>query len=102
MHFQLKTVYGLGANGFDENVAKKIFAAKGRPEDNPLILHVYSVEQVEELVEEIPDIAKKCMEEFCDQLLTILLPKSDKVPSIITAGLDTVAIRMPENKIALN
>ncbi|CAK7049069.1 threonylcarbamoyl-AMP synthase [Tissierella sp. P1] len=99
--FPTETVYGLGANGFDENAAKKIFAAKGRPEDNPLILHVYSVEQVEELVEEIPDIAKKCMEEFWPGPLTILLPKSDKVPNIITAGLDTVAIRMPENKIAL-
>ncbi|MCQ4923167.1 L-threonylcarbamoyladenylate synthase [Tissierella carlieri] len=99
--FPTETVYGLGANGFDENAAKKIFAAKGRPEDNPLILHVYSVEQVRELVEEIPDIAKKCMEEFWPGPLTILLPKSNKVPNIITAGLDTVAIRMPENKIAL-
>ncbi len=99
--FPTETVYGLGANGFDENAVKKIFAAKGRPQDNPLILHVYSIEQVKELVKEIPDMAKRCMEEFWPGPLTILLPKSSKVPSIITAGLDTVAIRMPENKIAL-
>lgn len=99
--FPTETVYGLGANGLDENAAKKIFAAKGRPQDNPLILHVYSIEQVEELVQEIPAVAKKCMDEFWPGPLTILLPKSSKVPDIITAGLTTVAIRMPKNKIAL-
>ena len=99
--FPTETVYGLGANGLDENAAKKIFAAKGRPQDNPLILHVYSIEQVEELVQEIPDVAKKCMDEFWPGPLTILLPKSSKVPDIITAGLTTVAIRMPKNRIAL-
>lgn len=99
--FPTETVYGLGANGLDENAVKKIFAAKGRPQDNPLILHVHSIEQVKELVMEIPDIAKVCMEKFWPGPLTILLSKSNKVPSIITAGLNTVAIRMPENKIAL-
>ncbi len=99
--FPTETVYGLGANGLDENAVKKIFAAKGRPQDNPLILHVYSIEQVEELVHEIPDVAKKCMDEFWPGPLTILLPKSSKVPDIITAGLTTVAIRMPKNRIAL-
>lgn len=99
--FPTETVYGLGANGFDETAIKKIFEAKGRPQDNPLILHVHSMEKVEELVEEIPDIARKCMEEFWPGPLTILLRKSNKVPDMITAGLDTVAIRMPEHKIAL-
>lgn len=99
--FPTETVYGLGANGLDEEAVKKIFIAKGRPQDNPLILHVYSIEQVKELVKEIPDIAKICMEKFWPGPLTILLQKSNKVPKIITAGLDTVAIRMPENKIAL-
>ncbi len=99
--FPTETVYGLGANGFDENAVKKIFTAKGRPQDNPLILHVHSIEQVRELVIEIPDIAKACMKKFWPGPLTILLSKSSKVPSIITAGLNTVAIRMPENKIAL-
>jgi L-threonylcarbamoyladenylate synthase len=99
--FPTETVYGLGANGFDESAAKKIFIAKGRPQDNPLILHVSSIDQVEELVMKIPEVAKKCMEKFWPGPLTILLKKSDKVSSIITAGLNTVAIRMPENKIAL-
>lgn len=99
--FPTETVYGLGANGLDEKAIKKIFLAKGRPQDNPLILHVHSIEQVKELVKEIPEIAKNCMKEFWPGPLTILLPKSDKVPNVITAGLNTVAIRMPENKIAL-
>lgn len=99
--FPTETVYGLGANGLDERAAEKIFAAKGRPQDNPLILHVYSIDQIKDLVEDIPDIAKVCIEKFWPGPLTILFKKSNKVPEIITAGLDTVAIRMPENKIAL-
>ncbi|MBU5427851.1 threonylcarbamoyl-AMP synthase [Tissierella pigra] len=99
--FPTETVYGLGANGFDQWAAEKIFIAKGRPQDNPLILHVSSIEQVGELVREIPKVAIECMERFWPGPLTILLKKSDKIPSIITAGLDTVAIRMPEHKIAL-
>lgn len=99
--FPTETVYGLGANGLDEEAVKKIFIAKGRPQDNPLILHVYSTDQVENLVEEIPPVAKLCMDKFWPGPLTIILKKSPKVPDIISAGLDTVAIRMPENKIAL-
>lgn len=99
--FPTETVYGLGANGLDEEAVKKIFIAKGRPQDNPLILHVYSTDQVEDLVEEIPAVAKLCMDKFWPGPLTIILKKSPKVPDIISAGLDTVAIRMPENKIAL-
>ncbi|NLK44842.1 MAG: threonylcarbamoyl-AMP synthase [Tissierellia bacterium] len=100
--FPTETVYGLGANGLDEKAVKKIFIAKGRPQDNPLILHVHSTDQVKELVEEIPPVAKLCMEKFWPGPLTIILKKSPKVPEVISAGLDTVAIRMPENNIALD
>jgi len=99
--FPTETVYGLGADGLNEEAVKKIFIAKGRPQDNPLILHVCSIEQVEDLVIEIPPVAKLCMERFWPGPLTIILKKSPKVPNIITAGLDTVAIRMPKNNIAL-
>lgn len=99
--FPTETVYGLGANGLDENAVKKIFQAKGRPQDNPLILHIASIDQVEDLVEEIPEVARICMERFWPGPLTILFKKSSKVPNIITAGLDTVAIRMPRHNIAL-
>lgn len=99
--FPTETVYGLGANGLDVEAVKKIFRAKGRPQDNPLILHVCSIDQVEELVEEVPNIAKVCMERFWPGPLTIIFRKSSIVPDIITAGLDTVAIRMPNHSIAL-
>lgn len=99
--FPTETVYGLGADGLNPKAVEKIFKAKGRPADNPLILHVCSTEQVKELVEDIPEIAKICMEKFWPGPLTILFNKSNKVPNIITAGLDTVAIRMPKNNIAL-
>lgn len=99
--FPTETVYGLGANGLDEEAIKKVFRAKGRPQDNPLILHVHSIDQVKTLVEEIPDVAYKCMEKFWPGPLTILFKKSQLVPSSVTAGLDTVAIRMPKNNIAL-
>ena len=99
--FPTETVYGLGANGLDALAVEKIFLAKGRPQDNPLILHVHSILQVKELVEEIPEIAQRCMEKFWPGPLTILFKKNSKIPNIITAGLDTVAIRMPKNNIAL-
>ena len=99
--FPTETVYGLGANGLDALAVEKIFKAKGRPQDNPLILHVHSLLQVKELVEEIPEIAQRCMEKFWPGPLTILFKKNSKIPNIITAGLDTVAIRMPKNNIAL-
>ena len=99
--FPTETVYGLGANGLDEKASQKIFVAKGRPQDNPLILHVHSIEQVKELVLDIPEIAIKCMEKFWPGPLTLLLKKSSIVPNMITAGLDSVAIRMPNHPIAL-
>ena len=99
--FPTETVYGLGANGLDEVAVQKIFNAKGRPQDNPLILHVYNIEQIKPLVKEIPTIAYECMKRFWPGPLTILFKRSEVVPNIITAGLDTVAIRMPNHTIAL-
>lgn len=95
-----ETVYGLGANGLDDEACKNIFKAKGRPADNPLILHIADTSQVNELVSEIPQVAKDCMEMFWPGPLTMILKKSDIIPDSVTAGLDTVAIRMPSHKIA--
>ncbi len=99
--FPTETVYGLGANGLDERAVEKIFLAKGRPQDNPLILHIASEEELEDLVEEIPAKARLCMEKFWPGPLTMIFKRSKLVPDIITAGLDTVAIRMPSDEIAL-
>ena len=95
--FPTETVYGLGANGLDEEAIKKIYIAKDRPEDNPLILHVSSKEEVAALVDEIPEVAKLCMDKFWPGPLTIIFKRSSLVPDIITGGLDSVAIRMPDN-----
>lgn len=99
--FPTETVYGLGANGLDAEAVKKIFLAKGRPQDNPLILHIASIEQIHPLVKEIPSHFYKCMERFWPGPLTMIFKRSKLVPDIITAGLDTVAIRMPRHPIAL-
>lgn len=100
--FPTETVYGLGANGLDEEAVKKIYIAKGRPSDNPLILHISSMEELAPLVEEIPDLAYKCIDRFWPGPLTIIFKKSNIIPAIITAGLDSVAIRMPNHPIALS
>lgn len=97
--FPTETVYGLGANALDEEAVKKIFEAKGRPQDNPLIIHVNDF-SIDDLVEEIPAVAKSAMEKFWPGPLTIILKKSDKVPLATSAGLYTVGIRMPANAIA--
>lgn len=99
--FPTETVYGLGANGLDEDAVLKIFKAKGRPQDNPLILHIQSIDQLQALVKDIPEIAHKCIERFWPGPLTMIFKRSSIIPDVITGGLDTVAIRMPENKIAL-
>jgi L-threonylcarbamoyladenylate synthase len=99
--FPTETVYGLGANGLNKKAVKKIFLAKGRPQDNPLILHVSEINQVDSLVEEIPDKAKKLMKKFWPGPLTIIFRKSKIIPDVVTCGLKSVAIRMPKNKIAL-
>lgn len=99
--FPTETVYGLGANALDEMASNKIYEAKGRPSDNPLIVHVADMEQLKPLVKNIPESAKKLMNAFWPGPLTIVFNKSNKVPYGTTGGLDTVAIRMPDNKIAL-
>ncbi len=98
--FPTETVYGLGANGLDSDAIKKIYIAKGRKSDNPLILHVSSIEMVEAITKNINEIEYKLMNEFFPGPLTIILPKKDNVPEEATGGLDTVGVRMPINKIA--
>lgn len=98
--FPTETVYGLGADGFNEEACENIFKAKGRPGDNPLILHIAENSQLDELVSEIPEVAEKCMEKFWPGPLTMIFKRSDRISDIITAGLETVAVRMPSHKIA--
>lgn len=100
--FPTETVYGLGANALDGAACYRIFTAKGRPQDNPLIVHVSSPEDVELLTTSIPPKAEKCLAAFWPGPLTLVLPKSGKIPNEVTAGLDTVAIRMPDHPVALS
>lgn len=95
-----ETVYGLAANALDENAVRRIFDAKGRPQDNPLIVHIAELEMLPPLVREIPDIALRLAEKFWAGPLTMIFPKSDKIPSVTSGGLDTVAVRMPESRAA--
>ncbi|HDK7166859.1 threonylcarbamoyl-AMP synthase [Clostridium sporogenes] len=99
--FPTETVYGLGANALDKDAVKKIFEAKGRPQDNPLIVHISKVKDIEKLVEEIPPIAQKLMDKFWPGPMTIILKKKDIIPNETSAGLDSIGIRMPSNKIAM-
>lgn len=99
--FPTETVYGLGGNALDPEAAKKIYKAKGRPSDNPLIVHVSSMDEVEPLVSVFPDDAKRLMRRFWPGPLTLILPKSELVPVETTGGLDTVAIRCPESRCTL-
>ncbi len=98
--FPTETVYGLGANGLDEEASMNIFRAKGRPADNPLILHIAEVSQIRELVDEIPDMAVNLIDMFWPGPLTLIFKRSKAVPDVVTAGLDTVAIRMPSHPVA--
>lgn len=94
-----ETVYGLGANGLDPDAVLKIFEAKGRPQDNPLILHVCGPEQVEDFCHDVPEAAWTLMERFWPGPLTLVLPARDNVPKRTTANLDTVAIRCPASSL---
>ena len=98
--FPTETVYGLGANGLDENAVPKIYEAKGRPSDNPLILHISKLDEIEHIVKEIPKSALILAEEFWPGPLTMVFKKSERIPYRTTGGLESVAIRMPSNKIA--
>ena len=98
--FPTETVYGLGANALDEDAATKIYQAKGRPSDNPLLVHVADKEDVYNLVENIDDRAKLLMDKFWPGPLTIVFKKKAIIPDRTSGGLDTVAIRMPSDQVA--
>ena len=98
--FPTETVYGLGADGLNADAVAKIFAAKGRPADNPLILHIADTEQILPLTTGLNANARALMETFWPGPLTIVVPRSEIVPDIVTAGLDTVAVRMPSHPVA--
>jgi L-threonylcarbamoyladenylate synthase len=98
--FPTETVYGLGANALDEKAVLGIFEAKKRPVDNPLIVHIADVEDVHLLAEHLPSKSEELMGRFWPGPLTLLLPRSELVPDVTTAGLDTVAVRMPSHPVA--
>lgn len=99
--FPTETVYGLGADALNLEASKKIYAAKGRPSDNPLIVHISNMKALEKITSEIPQKAKKMAEQFWPGPLTMIFPKSEQVPLETTGGLETVAVRMPNHPIAL-
>ncbi len=94
-----ETVYGLGADASNEDAVRKIFAAKGRPADNPLIVHLADFNDAVKYTSHIPEIAYKLAGAFCPGPLTIILPKNDKIPSVTSGGLDTVGIRVPAHPV---
>lgn len=98
--FPTETVYGLGANGLDEKACKRIYEAKGRPSDNPLILTIGDLDGLYKIVGRVTENAKKIIDAFWPGPITLVLPKADCVPETVTGGLDTVAVRYPSNKIA--
>lgn len=98
--FPTETVYGLGANALDEEAAAKTYAAKGRPSDNPLIVHIARTEDLYHIVKNVPDKAVVLAERFWPGPLTMIFDKSDIVPFGTTGGLETVAVRMPDDEIA--
>lgn len=98
--FPTETVYGLGGNALDPEASRKIYAAKGRPSDNPLIIHIAEIEKLDAIVREVPDKARKLAERFWPGPLTMILPKADIVPMETTGGLTTVAVRFPSDPIA--
>ncbi len=99
--FPTETVYGLGANALDPKAVKKIFKAKGRPSDNPLIVHIADRSELSKFVLEIPLVARKLIAKFWPGPLTLVFKKSSAIPAIVSAGLNTVAIRMPRHPVAV-
>ncbi len=98
--FPTETVYGLGCNGLDEDAIGKVFEAKGRPQDNPLILHIASNDELYDLAERVPALAEELMEKFWPGPMTLILKKQSHIPDKVTGGLDSVGIRMPSHPIA--
>lgn len=99
--FPTETVYGLGANALDADAVAKIFKLKGRPRTTPLIVHVASIEMAREVTSEWPELAQQLAERWWPGPLTLVLPKSPKIPDIVTAGLSTVGVRVPNHPLAL-
>ena len=97
-----ETVYGLAASAYDENAISKVFSAKGRPQDNPLIVHISSMDMLEEIACNIPQKAYECAQKFWPGPFTMVLPRTEKTAKSVSAGLDTVAVRMPNHKVALD
>ena len=100
--FPTETVYGIGANALDTNAVKKIFVAKGRASDNPLIVHISNINMLEQIVENIGEIEKRLINKFWPGPLTIIFNRKSEniIPNSVTAGLNTVGVRMPSNEIA--
>ncbi len=98
--FPTETVYGIGANAYDEEAVGKIFMAKGRSLDNPLIVHIADKKTIYEIATDITTVEQKLIDHFMPGPFTLVLDKTDKIPSIVSAGLKTVAVRMPDNVIA--
>lgn len=98
--FPTETVYGLGGNALDAGASKKIYAAKGRPSDNPLIVHIARMEDLERIVKEVPQKVKILAEKYWPGPLTMILPKAECVPMETTGGLESVAVRFPSHPIA--
>ncbi len=98
--FPTETVYGLGANAFEERAVRKIFAAKGRPADNPLIVHLAHLDQIERLAAAVPPSARRLIDAFFPGPLTVILKKKPAVPDVVTGGLDSVGVRMPRHRVA--
>ena len=94
--FPTETVYGLGANALDEEAVAKIFAKKGRPHDNPMIVHVADRKMLRRVIRRLPPLAARLAARFWPGPLTLILSKKSSIPSSVTAGLDTVAVRMPQ------
>ena len=94
-----ETVYGLGANASDENAVRAVFSAKGRPADNPLIVHLADFSDAVNYTSYIPELAVKLAEKFCPGPLTMVLPKNEKIPMVTSGGLDTVGIRVPSHRV---
>jgi L-threonylcarbamoyladenylate synthase len=100
--FPTETVYGLGADAFNEEAIRKVFTAKNRPADNPLIAHIGAIDQIVLLTDRVPESAEKLIEAFFPGPLTIVVPRAPSVPLIATAGLETIGVRMPANQLAQN
>jgi len=98
--FPTETVYGIGANGLNDNAVSKIFIAKNRAQDNPLILHISNVNMLDRIAEDLTELEKKIINDFFPGPLTVILKRKENIPNSVTAGLDTVGVRMPSNKIA--